>query len=45
MAQTGDSSPPPYFNISPDAALTEMDEPVSTGDFAGSGRALRPGAG
>ncbi len=35
MAQTGDSSPPPYFNISPDAALTEMDEPVSTGDFAG----------
>ena len=28
------SSPPPYFRIAPDAAMSAMDEPVQTADFA-----------
>ncbi len=30
----GQSNLPPYFNISPDAALTELGNPVSSADFA-----------
>jgi chromosome partitioning protein len=34
MSQNPDDAPPPYFNISPDAALADLDPPVATGDFA-----------
>jgi chromosome partitioning protein len=34
MTQAFEEALPPYFNISPDTALTEQGEPVGTGDFA-----------
>jgi cellulose biosynthesis protein BcsQ len=38
-----DDAPPPYFNISPDEALAELEAPVSTADFAGIARACTQG--
>ena len=43
MSQTPEDSPPPYFNISPDEALSELEPPVSTADFAGIARACADG--
>jgi cellulose biosynthesis protein BcsQ len=33
MAQSPESGPPPYFNIAPDEALSELEAPVGTADF------------
>jgi chromosome partitioning protein len=33
MTDPADDAPPPYFNISPDAALADLGDPVSTRDF------------
>ena len=38
-----EDAPPPYFNISPDEALAELEAPVSTADFAGIARACADG--
>ncbi|HMR51760.1 MAG TPA: AAA family ATPase [Amaricoccus sp.] len=34
MSQDSEAVPPPYFNITPDAALAELDPAVGTADFA-----------
>ena len=34
MSRDPDAALPPYFSISPDAALAELGSPVGTGDFA-----------
>jgi cellulose biosynthesis protein BcsQ len=41
--QPPEEAPPPYFNISPDEALLELEPPVSTADFAGIARACAQG--
>ena len=38
-----EDAPPPYFNISPDEALAELEPPVSTADFADIARACAQG--
>ena len=43
VSQTPEDAPPPYFNISPDEALAELEPPVSTADFAGIARACAEG--
>ena len=40
---TGDSSPPPYFNLDPDRARAELDAPVSTAGFAAIAAACAKG--
>jgi chromosome partitioning protein len=34
MSQHSEAAPPPYFNITPDSALAELDPAVGTADFA-----------
>ncbi len=43
MSQGPEDTPPPYFNISPDEALAELDAPVSAADFAAIARACAEG--
>jgi chromosome partitioning protein len=43
VSQPAEDAPPPYFNISPDEALAELEPPVSTADFAGIARACAQG--
>ena len=35
--------PPPYFNISPDDALSQLTDPYGTGDFAAIAQSCRQG--
>lgn len=43
MSQGAEDSPPPYFNISPDDALAELDGAVGATDFAAIARACAEG--
>ncbi len=43
MSQGPEDAPPPYFNISPDEALAELDRPVGAADFAQIARACAEG--
>ena len=43
MSRDPDAALPPYFSISPDAALAELGPPVGTGDFAAIAEACARG--
>ncbi len=43
MSQIPETAPPPYFNITPDSALAELDPGVGTADFASIAARLAQG--